>query len=270
MDKRIEGTFANQEMLLDEITHLIKHEGYAPEQLLVITRNGKSNFITEETAVQVIVTGEDREEDSLWDKIVKFFTVDLEEEEEEAIFERYGIDEDTYERFEDALDDGELLLLIDDAAPINDEHAEFLVRDGILPDEKAVPVAAVTATKPDWASADSEEAGDVPAHSIEAEKQLEVTEVAAASPTQPADVTDDITGQRIEAETVADPAMAEDSHRLPEMRFDKDDSLPELEEEKEQFSKDPFGGDTVAAETGEDAEDIEPDYEETDKPKPAL
>ena len=270
MDKRIEGTFANQEMLLDEITHLIKHEGYAPEQLLVITRNGKGNFITEETAVQVIVTGEDREEDSLWDKIVKFFTVDLEEEEEEAIFERYGIDEDTYERFEDALDDGELLLLIDDAAPINDEHAEFLVRDGILPDEKAVPVAAITATKPDWASADSEEAGDVPAHSIEAEKQLEVTEVAAASPTQPADVTDDITGQRIEAETVADPAMAEDSHRLPEMQFDKDDSLPELEEEKEQFSKDPFGGDTVAAETGEDAEDIEPDYEETDKPKPAL
>jgi hypothetical protein len=64
--------------------------------------------------------------------------------------------------------------------------------------------------------------------------------------------------------------MAEDSHRLPEMQFDKDDSLPELEEEKEQFSKDPFGGDTVAAETGEDAEDIEPDYEETDKPKPAL
>ena len=27
MDKRIEGTFANQEMVIDEITHLIKHEG---------------------------------------------------------------------------------------------------------------------------------------------------------------------------------------------------------------------------------------------------
>ena len=186
MDKRIEGTFANQEMLIDEITHLIKQEGYAPEQLLVITRNGKSNYITEETAVQVIITSEVREEDSLWDKIVKFFTVDLDEEEEEAIFERYGIDEDTYERFEDALDDGELLLLIDDAAPINDEHAEFLVRDGILPDEKvasATATAAATATKPDWTSADSEEAGDVPAHSIEAEKKLESSEVAVASPT---------------------------------------------------------------------------------------
>lgn len=272
MDKRIEGTFANQEMVIDEITHLIKHEGYATEQLLVITRNGKSNFITEETAVQVIITGEDREEDSLWDKIVKFFTVDLDEEEEEAIFERYGIDEDTYERFEDALDDGELLLLIDDAAPINDEHAEFLVRDGILPDEKVVPAAvtAVTATKPDWTPADSEEVGDVPAHSIEAEKKLEVTEAEVAAPTQPADLTDDITGQPIEAETVADPAMAEESHHLPEMQFDKDASLPEVNEEKEQFSKDPFGGDTVVAEAGEDAEDIEPDYDETDKPKPAL
>lgn len=317
MDKRIEGTFANQEMVIDEITHLIKYEGYAPEQLLVITRNGKSNFITEETAVQVIITGEDREEDSLWDKIVKFFTVDLDEEEEEAIFERYGIDEDTYERFEDALDDGELLLLIDDAAPINDEHAEFLVRDGILPDEKIVPAAvtAVTATKPDWTPADSEEVGDVPAHSIEAEKKLEVTEaevaaptqpadvtdditgqpieeeittvtatepdwtpadseevgeVAAESPTQPADLIDDITGQPVEAEKVADPAMAEESHHLPEMQFDKDDSLVKFAEEKEQFSKDPFGGDTVVAEAGEDAEDIESDYDETDKPKPAL
>lgn len=260
MDKRIEGTFANQEMLIDEITHLIKQEGYAPEQLLVITRNGKSNYITEETAVQVIITSEDREEDSLWDKIVKFFTVDLDEEEEEAIFERYGIDEDTYERFEDALDDGELLLLIDDAAPINDEHAEFLVRDGILP----------AATKPDWTSADSEEAGDVPAHSIEAEKKLESSEVAVASPTQPADAVDTITGQPVEAETVTDPAMADDGHRLPEMQFDKEDSLPEVEEEKELFSKDPFGGDTVAAEAGEDADDIDPDYEETDKPKPAL
>ena len=55
-----------------------------------------------------------------------------------------------------------------------------------------------------------------------------------------------------------------------EMQFDKDASLPEVNEEKEQFSKDPFGGDTVVAEAGEDAEDIEPDYDETDKPKPAL
>ena len=83
-------------------------------------------------------------------------------------------------------------------------------------------------------------------------------------------MTDDITGQPIEAEVVADPAMAEDSQLLPEMQFDKDDSLPQMDEEKEQFSKDPFGGDTVVAETGEDAEDIEPDYEETDKTKPAL
>lgn len=273
MEKRIEGTFANQEMVIDEIMHLIKHEGYAPEQLLIITRNGKSNYITEETAVQVIITGEDREEDSLWDKIVKFFTVDLDEEEEETIFERYGIDEDTYERFEDALDDGEVLLLIDDAAPINDEHAEFLVRDGILPEEKVAAgtaVAAVTATNPDWTPADSEEVGDVPAHSIKAAKKLEGSEAEVASPTQPADVTDDITGQPIEAETVADPAMAEGSQRLPELQFDKDDSLPEVDEEKEQFSKDPFGGDTVAAEAGEDAEDIDPDYEEADKPKPAL
>ena len=64
--------------------------------------------------------------------------------------------------------------------------------------------------------------------------------------------------------------MADDGHRLPEMQFDKEDSLPEVEEEKEMFSKDPFGGDTVAAEAGEDADDIDPDYEEMDKPKPAL
>lgn len=83
-------------------------------------------------------------------------------------------------------------------------------------------------------------------------------------------MTDDITGQPIEAEKVADPMMAEENQKLPEMQFDKDDSLVKLAEEKEQFSKDPFGGDTVVAEAGVDAEDIEPDYDETDKPKPAL
>ena len=317
MDKRIDGTFVNQELVIDEINHLIKEEGYAPEQLLVLTRKAKNDFITTETGVQVVLTGEDHDNDSLWDKIVNFFTVDMDEEEEEKIFESYGIDEDTYERFEDAMENGELLLLIDDAAPVNEEHADFLVRDGILPDEHAGDKQA-KATEPDWAAADVTAKGDMPQHAIEAEKEsqavaagmtesgadlkeavlpeeakpivheemnemvvreeYEVAEIpkektAAVSgdvEKQP-DLKDIVTDQPIKTEAVAgDPTMAEDNHEMADMQFDAEDSLPELEESEEQYSKDPFGGDTVAAEEGEDADDIPPVYENPDKKRPAL
>ncbi len=317
MDKRIDGTFVNQELVIEEINHLIKEEGYAPEQLLVLTRKAKNDFITTETGVQVILTGEDHDDDSLWDKIVNFFTVDMDEEEEEKIFESYGIDEDTYERFEDALEDGELLLLIDDAAPVNDEHADFLVRDGIIPDEHADEKKA-KATQPDWAAEDDTAKGDMPPHAIEAEKEsqavaagvmesradvketvlpeeaepvthgemnemvvreeyevaeihkVKTTSVSGKIEKQP-DLKDIVTDQPIEAEAVAgDPTMAEDNHEMADMQFDKEDSLPELEEAEEQYSKDPFGGDTVVAEEGEDADDIPPVYENPDKKRPAL
>lgn len=317
MDKKIDGTFVNQELVIEEINHLIKEEGYAPEQLLVLTRKAKNDFITTETGVQVVLTGEDHDDDSLWDKIVNFFTVDMDEEEEEKIFESYGIDEDTYERFEDALEDGELLLLIDDAAPVNDEHADFLVRDGILPDKHAEEKKA-KATQPDWAADDDTDKGDMPPHAIEAEKSSEVIaagltesqadlkEAVLPEGAQPIaheemnemvvreeyevaeipkgkaavvsrevektpDLKDDVTDQPIEAEAAAvDPTMAEDNHEMADMQFDKEESLPELEEAEEQYSKDPFGGDTVVAEEGEDADDIPPVYENPSKKRPAL
>ncbi|CZQ97238.1 heat induced stress protein yflt [Trichococcus palustris] len=310
MDKRIDGTFVNQELVIEEINHLIKEEGYAPEQLLVLTRKAKNDFITTETGVQVVLTGEDHDDDSLWDKIVNFFTVDMDEEEEEKIFESYGIDEDTYERFEDAMENGELLLLIDDAAPVNEEHADFLVRDGILPDEHAEEKKAM-ATQPDWAADDTAK-GDMPTHAIEAEKEsqavaagmtesqadmkeaepvaheemnemvvreeYEVAEipkektatVSGESEKQP-DLKDIVTDQPIKTAAVAgDPTMAEDNHEMADMQFDKEESLPELDETDGQYSKDPFGGETVAAEEGEDADDIPPVYENPDKKRPAL
>jgi len=303
MDKRIDGTFINQELIIEEIKNLIKEEGYAPEQLLVITRKATTDFITPETGVEVILTGQGEDDDSLWDKIVNFFTVALDdetEETEEAIFEHYGLNEDTYERFEESLEDGELLLLIDDAAPVNDEPSDFLIRDGIVPDEE-VSDEITKPSQPDWVAEDQLTKGDMPAHAIAAEKaieegaaehamthdemnemvvrdeyevaQLPKEKITAASEGTEAhpDVKDAVTGQPIEVAPVeGDPTMAEENHEMADMQFDKEESFPEHEEKQEPFSKDPFGGDTVAADEGEDADDIPPVYEQPDKKRPAL
>ena len=96
MNRRIEGAFREYGHLLEAIDDL-QETGYEAEQLLVVTRNDSDSGLTEKTGVAIVVTrGE-----SLWDKIVSFFTVDLDGDEnredvdEEDVFENFGIDEDT-------------------------------------------------------------------------------------------------------------------------------------------------------------------------------
>ena len=139
MNRRIEGTFADVENLKAMIESL-RGQGYVPEQILVLTRNKDGAALLEkETSIEVVITN--GQEESLWDKIVSFFMVatdgddDDDDDREEELFEDYGINEETYERFEDALEDGDYLLLIDDAPPVHQEYSEFMVRDGILPEE---------------------------------------------------------------------------------------------------------------------------------------
>lgn len=160
MNRRIEGAFREYAHLLEAIEDL-RNSGYETSQLLVVTRNDLNTSLTDKTGVEVVVTrGE-----SLWDKIVSFFTVDLdgddeETEDEEDLFEKFGIDEETYERFEESLENGEYLLLVDTNPPADPSaHADFMVRDGII---KANEEARLSA-RPDW-TAEDEVDGDVPKH----------------------------------------------------------------------------------------------------------
>lgn len=163
MNKRVEGTFKEYDQLIEAIEDL-RNSGYDPKQLLVVTRNEIDGGLTTQTGVEVVHT----HEESLWDKIVAFFTVDLnadedaddETEDEEDLFEKFGIDEETYERFEESLEDGEYLLLVDSAPPADsNSHAGFMLRDGII---KANEEARLSA-RPDW-TAEDEVDGDVPKH----------------------------------------------------------------------------------------------------------
>lgn len=220
LDKRVEGSFASYDDIQLAIQNMLD-QGYTPQQLVVISRNEEARQLVAESAVEVVVTSD--EEESLWDKIVAFFTVELDDEDEEELFENYGIDEDTYERFEDALENGEYVLLIDSAPPAQQEHTQYLVRDGILPEEEDT----MNHVKPDWTDADDNVKGDVEQHSIEAE------------------------------EVEGDPTMADDNQNLADMQFDHSDSHPEAEEDGTPISTDPFGGETVVE---DDASDVEPDY----------
>lgn len=265
LDKRVEGSFASYDDIQLAIQNMLD-QGYTPQQLVVISRNEEARQLVAESAVEVVVTSD--EEESLWDKIVAFFTVELDDDDddEEELFENYGIDEDTYERFEDALENGEYVLLIDSAPPAQQEHTQYLVRDGILPEEEDT----MNHVKPDWTDADDNVKGDVEKHSIEAGKKAThphpdpKPDVSAGDEGdenedgEAPDLKEDVTGQPIEAEEVeGDPTMADDNQNLADMQFDHSDSHPEAEEDGTPISTDPFGGETVVE---DDASDVEPDY----------
>lgn len=265
LDKRVEGSFASYDDIQLAIQNMLD-QGYTPQQLVVISRNEEARQLVAESAVEVVVTSD--EEESLWDKIVAFFTVELDDDDddEEELFENYGIDEDTYERFEDALENGEYVLLIDSAPPAQQEHTQYLVRDGILPEEEDT----MNHVKPDWTDADDNVKGDVEKHSIEAGKKAThphpdpKPDVSAGDEGdenedgEAPDLKEDVTGQPIEAEEVeGDPTMADDNQNLADMQFDHSDSHPEVEEDGTPISTDPFGGETVVE---DDASDVEPDY----------
>ena len=263
LDKRVEGSFASYDDIQLAIQNMLD-QGYTPQQLVVISRNEEARQLVAESAVEVVVTSD--EEESLWDKIVAFFTVELDDDDEEELFENYGIDEDTYERFEDALENGEYVLLIDNAPPAQQEHTQYLVRDGILPEEEDT----MNHVKPDWTDADDNVKGDVEKHSIEAGKKAThphsdpKPDVSAGDEGdenedgEAPDLKEDVTGQPIEAEEVeGDPTMADDNQNLADMQFDHSDSHPEVEEDGTPISTDPFGGETIVE---DDASDVEPDY----------
>ncbi len=265
LDKRVEGSFASYDDIQLAIQNMLD-QGYTPQQLVVISRNEEARQLVAESAVEVVVTSD--EEESLWDKIVAFFTVELDDDDddEEELFENYGIDEDTYERFEDALENGEYVLLIDSAPPAQQEHTQYLVRDGILPGEEDT----MNHVKPDWTDADDNVKGDVEKHSIEAGKKATHPHpdpkpgVSAGDEGdenedgEAPDLKEDVTGQPIEAEEVeGDPTMADDNQNLADMQFDHSDSHPEAEEDGTPISTDPFGGETIVE---DDASDVEPDY----------
>lgn len=251
MNKRIEGTFVDYQRMLVAINDMLA-EGYSAKQLLVITREEEGRRLKEDTTVEVVITSD--QEDSLWDRIVSFFTVEMDEDEdsaeeieevdEEALFEDYGIDSDTYERFEEALDSGEYLLLVDAAPPAHVEHSEFMVRDGIIDEEEVIMDQEKNnqamddqkkSAQPDWASENDTSTGDVESHSREAEKDI-----------------------------------ASDHEKPSQILVDKNVSHPVMDEEMDRVSKDPFGMETEAVEKGEGGKDVDPDYDETEKNPPAL
>lgn len=261
LDKRVEGSFASYDDIQLAIQNMLD-QGYTPQQLVVISRNEEARQLVAESAVEVVVTSD--EEESLWDKIVAFFTVELDDDDEEELFENYGIDEDTYERFEDALENGEYVLLIDNAPPAQQEHTQYLVRDGILPEEEDT----MNHVKPDWTDADDNVKGDVEKHSIEAGKKATHPDpkpgVSAGDEGdenedgEAPDLKEDVTGQPIETEEVeGDPTMADYNQNLADMQVDHSDSHPEAEEVGTPISTDPFGGETIVE---DDASDVEPDY----------
>lgn len=242
LNKRVEGTFADFTDIKDAINQMLG-QGYASKQLLVVTRNKYGKQLQDETTVEVMLTNDNGE--SLWDRIVDFFTIDLDDDDnddeidEEDVFEDYGIDENTYERFEEALENGEYLLLIDDAPPAQQEHSQYLVRDGIIPEEEP-DMTKNNKVNPDWVESDESVKGDVEKHSVEAGKKAEHPHPDP----QPGEKADDNVKEPIPQSQHPDPPVDGDDEEIGSS--DEDDDAPTEAEENPDLKEDTTGQPIVA------------------------
>lgn len=313
LNKRIEGSFANPERLQEEIQRFLD-QGFAASQLTILTRQDEVRSSVEHTGVPVVVTSDSSSGDTFWDRIVSFFTVEMDDEDEEEqleervdeedVFEEFGIARSTYQRFEEALDEGEYLLLVDEGVPEQQQVSDFLIRDGIVEEEEISmnenkKDQERKAAKPDWVDNDSTK-GDVNAHSANAEKDVSKKTIdaqhQAAHPDPQPGVTE---GDNVEAEIPQsqhpDPVVDEEGNEVvqhnkegnhpgkaldqegsqpgdkdTQLQYDEQDSNPQHQDDADQVSTDPFGGNPEKVAQGEGSEGVEPEYDDSDHTPPAL
>lgn len=313
VNKRIEGSFADPGHLREVVQQFLQ-QGYSAHQLTILTREEALRHELEQSGVMVTVTSDSNSEETFWDRIVSFFTVELDEDEEESaldekideedVFEEYGIARESYQRFEEALDSGEHLLLVDEA-PVEQQVSDFLVRDGIIEEEEFSMTDnrkdhEKKAATPDWAENDAVK-GDVNEHSVHAEKGKNNSSASIPHGAHPDPDPGETEGNHVEAEVPQsehpDPEVDEHGNEIvgenkegshlgsafekkdkkassssssSQLQYDKDDSNPQLQDDSGRVSTDPFGGNPEEVAPGEGGEQAEPEYDDNDHTPPAL
>lgn len=310
MNKRIEGSFADPGYLQEVIQQFLR-QGYSARQLTILTRETDLRHAFGESGVPVKIVNDSSSGDTFWNRIVSFFTVELDDDDEDAeagmleervdeedVFEECGIARSSYQRFEEALDSGEHLLLVDEA-PIEQQVSDFLVRDGIIEEGEISMTDKMKdqdkqAATPDWAENDAVK-GDVNNHSVQAEKAPASQPHGAHPDPEPGETE----GNHVEAEIPAsqhpDPEVDEQGNEIvrddqkeghpgkafekeegqapagsSQLQYDRDDSNPQLQDDSDRISTDPFGGNPEEVAEGEGGEQTEPQYDDSDHTPPAL
>lgn len=151
MDRRVEGTYTSKEETVSAVERLI-NEGYASDEIIIVTNEKHEKELEDLTLVEVDAVNP-TEGLSLWEKLKESFSFGRYNSDEVSNpFEEYGVEEDIGEHYTEALESGEIVILVNSAGPsktqqlsqVNEEvlngHTEHIAKD---------PVKAPTKEKTD-------------------------------------------------------------------------------------------------------------------------
>ncbi len=121
MDRRVEGTYVSKEETVSAVERLID-EGYLADEIIIVTNEKTESQLEDLTLVEVdaVDPGEGL---SLWEKLKQSFSFGRYDSDEPSNpLEDYGVEEGSGDHFTEALENDEIVILVNSAGPSNLNH----------------------------------------------------------------------------------------------------------------------------------------------------
>ena len=234
MQRRVEGTYLSPEEVMHAVERLLQ-EGYQGEEILIIT-DDKSDYKSLEDLSLVEVDSVDPDEGkSLWEKTKETLSFgNYHSDEAEYPLTEYDVPEEAAEHYTTALENGEIILLVNSDAPAHLEYDNLsTVNEEVLDtDEKEIkeePQKAETAESFDAKTSDEDYFDPSQAQSAREDKvtpgRIDTEDEKKQSSYKPFEKNDDLKGDVPEYSSSAQKAESashEKESHAPELTGDED------------------------------------------------
>ncbi|AEB30074.1 conserved hypothetical protein [Carnobacterium sp. 17-4] len=121
MDRRVEGTYTSKEETVSAVERLI-NEGYATDEIIIVTNEKHEKELEDLTLVEVEAV-DSTEGLSLWGKLKESFSFGRYNSDEISNpLEEYGVEGDIGEHYTEALESGEIVILVSSVGPSKIQH----------------------------------------------------------------------------------------------------------------------------------------------------
>jgi len=148
MDRKVEGTYLSKDETVSAVERLII-EGYLADEIIIVTDEKNESELEDLTIVEVD-TVDPSEGLSLWEKMKETFSFGRYNSDEHSNpLEDYGVEEDLGHHYTEALENGEIVILVNSAGPTNTQHLSQVNEDVLkATDEVNDEAGAVVIKKP--------------------------------------------------------------------------------------------------------------------------
>ena len=149
MDRKVEGTYTSKEETVSAVERLI-NEGYVADEIIIVTDEKNESELEDLTIVEVDAV-DPSEGLSLWEKLKQTFSFGRYNSDELSNpLEEYGVEEDPGKHYAEALENGEIVILVNSAGPSNNQRLSSVTEEVLngTDDGNSEDVAIIAAKEP--------------------------------------------------------------------------------------------------------------------------